>query len=75
MLWLESELALRRLTSADARLLSIWLTDPRVLAFYEGRDHPFDEDAVRNTFIERNDGDIVQNIVLYRSAPVGYLQF
>lgn len=75
MRWLDTELALRRLTSADVPLLSGWLSDPRVLAFYEGRDHPFDEDAVRNKFIARNDGDIVQQIVLYRDSPIGYLQF
>ncbi len=75
MLWHEGDLALRRLTSADTPLLAGWLTDPRVLAFYEGRDRHFDEDAVRAKFIARNDGDIMQCLVLHRNAPIGYLQF
>lgn len=75
MFWHEDDLALRRLTPDDAPLLTKWLTDPRVLAFYEGRDRPFDEAAVRAKFIARNDGAITQCIVLYRDAPLGYLQY
>lgn len=77
MLWRQDDLALRRLTRADTPLLAGWLSDPRVLAFYEGRDRPFDEAAVRAKFIARNDGDgdIVQCIVLRDGAPIGYLQY
>lgn len=76
MLWQLDDLALRRLAAGDAPLLARWLSDPRVLAFYEGRDRPFDEAAVRATFLDRNDdGDVTQCIVLHQAAPIGFLQF
>lgn len=75
MLWHEDDLALRRLTPADAPLLAKWLSDPRVLEYYEGRDHPFDEAAIRAKFIARNESAITQCVVLHQGAPLGYVQF
>lgn len=75
MFWQETDLALRRLIPDDAPLLAKWLSDPRVLEYYEGRDRPFDEAAVRAKFIARNESAITQCVVLYQGAPIGYVQF
>lgn len=38
---------------ADYRLLARWLSDPRVLEYYEGRDNPHDLEKVRQKYSPR----------------------
>ncbi|GIO30080.1 MULTISPECIES: GNAT family N-acetyltransferase [Paenibacillus] len=70
----EGELSVRSLTEEDAPLLAAWLSDPRVLEFYEGRDRPHDLAQVYAHFY-RKDSDSVRNIVMYGDRPVGYVQY
>lgn len=61
----------------DYELLARWLTDERVLAFYEGRDRPFTLQMVKEKFASRvlaGEG-IVACIMEYVCRPIGYLQF
>lgn len=41
---------------ADYRLLSAWLSDPRVLEYYEGRDNPHDVERIRGKYSPRAQG-------------------
>jgi hypothetical protein len=54
-------------------LLARWLSDPRVLEFYEGRDSPHDEDMVRTHFFSP-DEYMERFIVHHSERPIGYLQ-
>ncbi|MBE4910600.1 acetyltransferase [Bacillus luteolus] len=73
---LENEsLRIRNLTEEDASLLAKWLTDERVLEFYEGRDNPHDLKKVKEVFFHKMDRGITPCIIEYNGLPIGYLQF
>lgn len=47
---------IRTLAKEDSKMLLKWLTDPRVLEYYEGRDKKFTEELIdREFFQEDND--------------------
>lgn len=56
-------------------LLAKWLTDKRVLEFYQGRDNPASEALVREAYLPRPDDPFVPCMVAYEGVPIGYLQF
>jgi len=71
-------LRIRRLqdSPADVEVMARWLSDPRVLEFYEGRDRPHDEAMIRETFVDGMVGTAeVPCIVEYQGRPLGYVQF
>lgn len=73
-------LRLMRDESQDYELMSKWLTDDRVLEFYEGRDNPFDIDRVLAKYgpcVRGEDGEdeVVPCILEYNDTPVGYMQY
>lgn len=75
----EGEFCLRRMQDApeDYALLARWLTDERVLAFYEGRDNPFPIEKVIKKYSPRavaSEG-VIPCIMQYECHPIGYLQF
>ena len=61
----------------DYQLLSQWLTDPEVLEWVYGRDKPQDLINVRDKYgpLTRGEGSTTPCFILYRSQPVGYVQF
>ncbi|MBI3734846.1 MAG: acetyltransferase [Chloroflexi bacterium] len=61
----------------DYRLMAQWLTDPRVLEFYEGRDNPFPLERVIAKYSPRALGaeQVVPCILLYQARPIGYMQY
>ncbi len=75
----EGEYCLRLMedTEEDYALLARWLTDPRVLEYYEGRDHPFPLDKVKEKYSPRvlSAEGVAPCIMEYECQPVGYLQF
>lgn len=75
----QGELTIRLLQDApgDYALLAHWLSDERVLEFYEGRDNPFSLEQVAEEFglLVRGADLVTPCILVYRDAPVGYLQF
>ena len=79
MLFTEGELACRlmRDDDYDVGLMARWLSDARVLEFYEGRDNAFDPARVREKFGPRARGeDRVTSVILEaEEVPVGYLQY
>lgn len=75
----EGAYLLRRMedSSEDYARLSRWLTDERVLAFYEGRDNPFSVEKVREKYAPRvlSAEGVIPCFMVYEGRPVGYLQF
>ncbi|WP_172295360.1 GNAT family N-acetyltransferase [Bacillus sp. WMMC1349] len=74
MLFQNENLIVRSLNEADKFFLAKWLSDPSILEFYEGRDHPFDIDKVTDVFYDSED-DEVKCIVEYKGKEIGYIQF
>lgn len=69
----KNSLTVRLLTEADAPLLTCWLSDPRVLEFYSGRDRPYDLEQVREHFYVSE--SVTRCIVEWNGQAIGYLQF
>lgn len=70
----KEKLEVRKLVERDIQIVSKWLSNPAVLEFYEGRDHPFDLKKVREKFLKRTDG-VIPCIVEYEKKEIGYIQF
>ncbi|ASJ52860.1 GNAT family N-acetyltransferase [Brevibacillus formosus] len=68
------DLKIRALSPNDTAHLVKWLSDERVLAYYEGRDRPHDESLVQQSFFPEDDGE-TRCLVLYADKPIGYAQF
>jgi aminoglycoside 6'-N-acetyltransferase len=70
-------LFIRPLTDSpvDVATMARWLSDPTVLEFYEGRDCPFDEHAIRTKFLAKLKQEETPCIVEYEGKSIGYLQF
>ena len=71
----QEEIAVRDLEERDVPVMVRWLSDPRVLDYWEGRDHPFDEQMVRETFLNPEDTDVVCCIAEQNDVPIAYIQF
>jgi aminoglycoside 6'-N-acetyltransferase len=74
MLFQNGRLKVRKLEHKDKSLLIKWLSDPRVLEFYEGRDNPFDLEKVDKVFYPPED-DEVKCVFEIDGNPIGYIQF
>ena len=68
------EITVRGLEEDDAELLVTWLSDPRVLEYYEGRDHLHDLALVKQHFY-KEDHEVRCCIVEFLGRPVGYIQY
>lgn len=66
--------ALRPLMASDAPLLLRWLTDPRVLEYWEGPHTVFTPARIQEDFYEDSD-PTSRCVVQYHGRDVGYLQF
>lgn len=63
----------REIEQKDELLLVSWLSNPRVLQYYEGRDRPHNLEMVRESFFV--DDEECRCIVEYHGKPIGYIQF
>ena len=61
----------------DYELMSKWLTDDRVLEFYDGRDNPSDLDRVLAKYGPRGRGEdnVVPCMLEFNDSPIGYVQY
>lgn len=64
----------RELTEEDAVLLVKWLSDEKVLEYYEGRDNPHDAALVKKHYYERQD-ELTPCMIEFNKIPIGYLQY
>lgn len=74
ILYKDKEITVRTLEDEDADFLVKWLSDPRVLAYYEGRDRPHDLAMVRQHFYDRTQ-DHTACLIEYEGQPIGYIQY
>jgi aminoglycoside 6'-N-acetyltransferase len=72
---LNNELLIRNMNTNDFDLMLKWLTDPKVLEFYE--ESPLNLDKVIRKYGPRIEGDHYVNpcIVEYKNEPIGYIQY
>jgi aminoglycoside 6'-N-acetyltransferase len=62
---------------SDYRLMAKWLTDERILEFYEGRDQPYSYERVVEKYRPRIRGEDPVNacILVHRGREIGYLHY
>ncbi|MDR6227212.1 GNAT family N-acetyltransferase [Desmospora profundinema] len=75
-MWFQKDmLSVRKVVEQDIPLLAQWLSDERVLYFYEGRDQPYDEDRVRKEYLTRQEGETIDyGIAEWEETPIGLIQ-
>ncbi len=61
----------------DYKLMAKWLTDEKVLQYYEGRDNPFPLERVIEDYqpLVRGEDAIVSCLFSYQNQVIGYLQY
>ena len=74
MLYETDRMKVRSLLPEDQHLLVKWLSDPKVLQYYEGRDNPFNLQKVERSFYYQEKG-IVKCLVEFEGKKIGYIQF
>ena len=70
----EKEISLRLLNEQDKNLLLKWLTDERVLNFWEGKSAVFDLDRITEGFYGEENVEVIRTIIEYQGQAIGYLQ-
>lgn len=66
-------ITVRELEERDESSLVFWLSNPDVLQYYGGRDHPHDPALVREHFYV--DDEETRCLIEYDGKPIGYIQF
>ena len=70
----EKEISLRLLKEQDKNLLLKWLTEERVLNFWEGKSAVFDLDRITEDFYGEENVEVIRTIIEYQGQAIGYLQ-
>lgn len=74
---IQDKIRIRTMASDDAAVLLKWMTDMRVLEFYEGRDKRYTPELIQEDFFEEdeeNGGNVIKVILEYDGKPIGYGQ-
>ncbi|WP_404433183.1 GNAT family N-acetyltransferase [Sutcliffiella horikoshii] len=75
MIYVNEVLQIRELQQGkDEKYLLKWLSDQKVLEFYEGRDISFTEEDIIRKFFNRDD-EVSRCLVVYQGKNIGYIQF
>ena len=70
----KDDIRIRTLVEEDYPLLLKWLTDERVLEFYEGRDKKYAFEEIKKHFSEKWEDEVFRVIIEYQGTPIGYGQ-
>lgn len=70
----ENEIRIRNLTDKDFSLMLKWLTDERVLEFYDGRDKKYTLETIKEHYTEVWEDEVIRVIIEYYGKPIGYGQ-
>ena len=70
----KDKIGLRLLEDNDKTLLLKWLTDERILNFWEGKSSVFDLDRVTEKYYSEEDVEIIRTIIEYDGKSIGYVQ-
>jgi aminoglycoside 6'-N-acetyltransferase len=62
---------------ADYEVMAKWLSDPRVLEFYEGRDQALSLEKIQSEYAPRIRGeeDVTPCLIILQAEAIGYIQF
>jgi aminoglycoside 6'-N-acetyltransferase len=75
----DGDLVVRLMRDEDADYwhMSRWLSDDRVLEYYDGRDNPLSVEGAREKYgpRSRGEGSVSSCILELEGKPIGYLQF
>lgn len=73
----DGELVLRRMTAADYGTRARWLSDPRVLIWFGGRDRPMSTMDIKEKYEPRLAGRVPITCLIAEldGEPVGYVQY
>jgi aminoglycoside 6'-N-acetyltransferase len=73
----ELHIRLMRDELGDYQAMAKWLSDPRVLEFYDGRDHAMPLDQIQAEYAPyiRGEDDVTPCLIMLQSEPIGYIQF
>lgn len=74
---IQDKIRIRTMASDDAAVLLKWMTDTRVLEFYEGRDKRYTPELIQEDFFEEDEedgGNVIKVILEYDGKPIGYGQ-
>lgn len=74
MLFQQDHVSVRYVVEGDASIISKWLTDPKVLQYYEGRDNPQSVEMVLNHFIHNSNSHEKRCLIEFDDVPIGYIQ-
>lgn len=79
VIFTDGQITLRKMEDirSDYELISRWLSDERVLVYYEGRDRPYSLEAVQEAFglKQAEEEGLIPCIMEHEQTPIGYLQF
>lgn len=64
----------RPMNENDFALMLKWLTDERVLEYYDGRDKKYTEETIREKYSKQREYEFYRVIIEYDSVPIGYAQ-
>ena len=70
----EKRITFRPMNDDDLVLMFKWLTDERVLEFYDGRDKKYTQETIREKYMKKVAGNCFCVIIEYDSVPIGYAQ-
>lgn len=75
----KDEISIRRMQDdiQDYSLMAKWLTDEKVLKYYEGKNNPFPLDRIIESYqlMVRGDDKSVPCLFYYQKTAIGYLQY
>lgn len=64
----------RPMNEDDLGLMLKWLTDERVLEFYDGRDQKYTQETIRERYTKQRADGRYRVIIEYDAVPIGYAQ-
>ncbi len=70
----DNDIRIRTLNENDFPLLLKWLSNERVLEFYEGRDKKYTLEEIKKHFSEKWEDEVFRVIIEYKGTPIGYGQ-
>ncbi len=65
----ENEICIRTLIDDDFPLMLKWLTDERVLEFYDGRDKKYTLESLKKHYTEPWEDEVFRVIIEYNNVP------
>ena len=69
----KDKIGLRLLEDNDKTLLLKWLTDERILNFWEGKSSVFDLDRITEEYYSEEEVEIIRAIIEYDGKSIGYV--